>query len=305
MFSSRFPEPEPHPNPNPNPNPNIKLIALDIDGTLLNERKEITQANLEALRVFRDLGGKVVLISGRLPRSAFWHARLLGLDTPFAALNGAVIGHGEQIVSGVTISQESVLSFLDYCRHMGLYCHIYTSEGMIFDSPARWNEHWSEQNLARLEGQLPPDQWRLGVKEYCPARQVDDLAEWVKTSGEPICKMAVLSEDALAEVGKELSEFPGIGVTSSDPRNLEICPAGVSKGTALQQIAGMLGISLQHIMAIGDNYNDLSLFEVAGFGVAMGNAPEPVKRAAQVVTRSNCDSGVAWAVHHLALGEGF
>lgn len=293
-----FPEPEHHPNLN------VKLIALDIDGTLLNERKEITQANLEALHVFGDLGGKVVLTSGRLPRSAFWHAQLLGLDTPFAALNGAVIGQGEQIVSGVTLSQEAVLCFLDYCRNWSLYCHIYTSEGMIFDTPSRWNENWPEQNLARLESQLPPAQWRLRVKEYCPARRVDDLAEWVKTSGEPIYKMAVLSEDALAEVGKELSEIPGIWVTSSDPRNLEICPAGVSKGVALRQIAGMLGISLQHIMAIGDNYNDLSLFEVAGFSVAMGNAPEPVRGAAQVVTRSNGDSGVAWAVRHLVLGEG-
>lgn len=298
MFSCKFPELKQHPNLK------IRLIALDIDGTLLNERKEITRENWEALRAFRDLGGKVALTSGRLPRSTFWHTQLLGTDIPFAALNGAVIGHGEQIVSGVAIHQEAVLSFLDYCRNRGLYCHIYTTEGMIFDTPSRWNENWPEQNLARLENHPPPAQWRLGIRKYCPALRVNDLADWVKTSAEAIYKMAVLSEAPLAEAGQDLNEISGICVTSSDPRNLEICPSGVSKGVALRQIAGMLGISLQHTLAIGDNYNDLSLFEAARFGVAMGNAPEAVKRAAQKVTKSNSDSGVAWAVRHFVLGEG-
>lgn len=129
------------------------------------------------------------------------------------------------------------------------------------------------------------------------------MVEWVKTSGETIYIMAVLSGEPLAEVSQELNKISGIGVTSSDPRNLEICPEGVSKGTALRHIAEMLGISFQHIMAIGDNYNDLSPIKAAGLGVAMGNAPEAVKRAAHVVTKSNGDSGVARVVRHWILGE--
>lgn len=297
MFSSTFPQSV--------PNLNFQLIALDIDGTLLNEHKEITRANQEALRTFQAAGGKVVLTSGRLPRSTFWHTQLLDLNTPFAALNGAVIGTGEQVVSGVAFHRDVVLNFLAYCRRHGLYCHIYTIQSMIFDTPARWNEHWPKQNLARLEGQQPPAEWVLRVKEYCPALRVDDLAGWVKTTWEPIYKMAVLSEYSLVETARDLGQIPGLSVTSSDPRNLEICPANVSKGAALRQIADFLAIRPEQIMAVGDNYNDLSLFEVAGLSVAMGNAPEFVQQQAQVVTRSNCESGVAWAVHHWALRGGF
>jgi len=277
---------------------------LDIDGTLLNEHKEITRANQEALRIFQAAGGNVVLISGRLPRSILWHTQLLDLNTPFAALNGAIIGTGEEIVSGVAFQKDVVLDFLAYCRGHGLYCHIYSVKGMIFDTPAAWNDHWPKQNLARLEGQQPPAEWVLGVREYCPALRVDDLAGWVKTTREPIYKMAILSEDSLVEAAGDLGQIPGLSVTSSDPRNLEICPANVSKGAALRQIADLLGIRPAQIMAVGDNYNDLSLFEVAGLSVAMGNAPELVQQQAQVVTRSNCESGVAWAVQHWALEGG-
>lgn len=286
---------------------NFQLIALDIDGTLLNEHKEITRANQEALRTFQVAGGKVVLTSGRLPRSTFWHTQLLDLNTPFAALNGAVIGTGEQIVSSVAFSRDVVLGFLAYCRSHGLYCHIYSVQSMVFDIPSRWNEHWPEQNLARLEGQQPPPEWVLRVREYCPALLVDDLAGWVKTTREPIYKMAVLSlsESLLVETARELGQITGLSVTSSAPRNLEICPANVSKGAALRQIAEFLAIRPEKIMAVGDNYNDLSLFEVAGLSVAMGNAPELVQQQAQVVTKSNCESGVAWAVHRWALGEAF
>lgn len=280
---------------------NFQLIALDIDGTLLNEHKEITRANQAAIRTFQVAGGKVVLTSGRIPRSTLWHAQLLDLNTPFASLNGALIGSGEQIVSGVAFQRDTVLNFLAYCRRHGLYCHIYTVQSMIFDTPASWNEHWPQQNLARLEGQQPLMEWVLRVKEYCPALRVEDLAGWVKTTCEPIYKMAVLSVDSLVEAARDLGRIPGLSVTSSDPRNLEICPAHVSKGAALRQIADFLAIRPEQIMAVGDNYNDLSLFEVAGLSVAMGNAPEFVQQQAQVVTRTNNESGVAWAVQQWAL----
>ena len=287
------------------PNLNFQLIALDIDGTLLNEHKEITRENHEALRTFQAAGGKVVLTSGRLPRSTYWHTQLLDLNTPFAALNGAVIGTKEKIVSGAAFSRDVVLAFLAYCRSHRLYCHIYTVQGMIFDTSSCWNEHWPEQNLARLEGQKPPAEWVLRVREYCPALLVDDLVGWVKTTSEHIYKMAILSEYSLVETARELGQIPGLSVTSSDPRNLEICPANVSKGAALRQLAGFLAIKPEQIMAVGDNYNDLSLFEVAGLSVAMGNAPELVQQQAQVVTKSNSESGVAWAVYHWAIGEAF
>ncbi len=273
-----------------------KLIALDIDGTLLNEKKEITLANLKALQAFKAAGGKVILTSGRISQSTLWHAELLDLTTPFVALNGALVCSGRAVWFSYPFTTETVLECLEYCRKKNIYCHIYTAHEMIYDTPARWNAHWSKQNLAQIEGQSIQTQLRLRIKEYSLARRVVNLAETVQTEKLQIFKMAMLSERSLAGVASDLGRMRGLTVTSSDPRNLEMCPVGVSKGTALRQVTQMMGVQSSEIMAIGDNYNDLSLFEVAGLGVAMGNAPEQVRHSAHVVTDSNNDSGVAVAI---------
>lgn len=174
---------------------------------------------------------------------------------------------------------------------------------MIYDTPARWNRNWPVQNLSRLEGHPPSAELLSNVNRLCPAWQVNDLAEVVAANTWPIYKLAVLSELPLDAAAAGLAALPGLTVSSSNPRNLEISPACVNKGTALAQIGRLLGLANKDIMAVGDNFNDLSMFTVCGKSVAMGNAPAAVRTAAQVISETNGKAGVAYAINRWAYEE--
>lgn len=274
-----------------------RAVAIDIDGTLLNDEKEVSVANWQALADFHAAGGIVILNSGRLPVSVRWHAELLGLDAQFVAMNGAYIGQGRQMLFGQSFLTESVLAFLALCRERQLYCHIYTQSDMYFDTPGRWNENWTVRNFAWLAGQ-PRDSAHLWADPgVCLGRQVENLTDFVRNSNPAIYKLAVFSDCSLAEEWRAFEAIPGVTVSSSDVSlNLEMAPAGVSKGSSLLQVADLLGLGADQIIAIGDNYNDISMLQAAGLGVAMGNAPAAVRRQAQQVTGSNNQSGVAEAL---------
>ena len=272
-------------------------VAVDIDGTLLNDTKEIPLANKQALADFSEAGGTVILISGRLPVSVHWHAELLGLNGYYVAMNGAVIGKGHKISWSRPFEPSATLEFLQACRSRSLYCHFYTYDTLLYDQETQWNQNWTERNAAHLEGgrSLPPGSlpsWRMPL-----ARKVVDLADIILRENQAIYKTAVFSDSPLREVWEELGNITGLTVTSSDlSSNLEVAPAGVTKGSSLLRLVKMLGISPQKVMAIGDNYNDISMLQAAGLGVAMGNAPKDVRRSAHQVTASNEEAGVAQAI---------
>jgi Cof subfamily protein (haloacid dehalogenase superfamily) len=280
-----------------------KLLALDIDGTLLNECKEILATNIEALQLFQASGGHVILVSGRNPRSTLWHAELLELKTPYVAFNGAIIGTGEHILTSHFFSTNTVLQFLTICKEEAVYCHVYTVKAMFYDTPTRWNANWSRVNLARIEGKPVNSLWENKVETYCPSVRVKDLRSTVYDRHLEIAKMAVLSDNPLEAIENRLKCIKGLTITSSQPGNLEIAPHGVSKGSALLQVVRMLQAEPKDIMVIGDNFNDLSMFQVAELSVAMGNAPEKVRSSAQVVTETNDHAGVAQAIRSWAFGE--
>jgi Cof subfamily protein (haloacid dehalogenase superfamily) len=275
----------------------FQAVAVDIDGTLLNDAKEIPLANKAALTEFRAAGGTVILVSGRLPISVCWHAELLELDAPFIAMNGAYTGQGRKMLTGKTFATSSVLQFLALCRQKQLYCHIYTNNDMYYDTPDQWNEDWTQRNFAWLEGQPRRTTRYVSDKDICLGRRVADLSDFVNDEGPDVYKLAVFAEHSLQDEWQAFELLPEMSVTSSDlSYNLEIMPAGVSKGSALLALANRLGIAAASILAIGDNYNDISMLQAAGFGVAMGNAPKAVQRQAKQITSSNNEAGVAAAV---------
>lgn len=272
-------------------------LVLDVDGTLVNDAKEITGQNQLALLQYQQAGGRIILASGRLPLSLRWIGEELQLNPYYLALNGAVAGQGDTCLAKHAFRQQAVLDCLEFCRQRSLYCHIYTTEGIWYDRENYWNENWPERNLVWLEGQQR-DPERIGMaRTLCLARQVADLAEAVQAEKPLIYKMAVFSQQALAGQWEELAAVPGLNVTSSDLAfNLEIAPEHISKGDSLAWLAGQLEIAAGEVMAIGDNFNDITMLSWAGLGVAMGNAPAAVKERADAVTDTNQASGVAAAI---------
>ncbi|HMM22529.1 MAG TPA: HAD family hydrolase [Selenomonadales bacterium] len=276
-------------------------VAVDIDGTLLNDAKEIPLANKQAIADFSQDGGTVVLVSGRMPVSVRWHSELLGLGGYYVAMNGAVIGHGPKRWWSRAFEPPAALEFLQACRSRSLYCHFYTDDTLLYDQETRWNQNWTMRNAARLEGGGYLPRGNRATWEMPLARRVEDLADVILRESQTIYKTAVFSDEPLREVWEELGTIPGLTVTSSDlSSNLEVAPTGVTKGSSLLRLMRMLGISPDRVMTIGDNYNDISMFQTAGLSVAMGNAPKDVRRSAHQVTASNEAAGVAQAIRRWA-----
>lgn len=271
----------------------IKLVALDLDGTLFNSNGEITQKTKEEIKRFTGRGVHVVISTGR-PYNGVPFEQTQGLGIDYAiTTNGAAI---YQISTNHCVYENCmefevvgpIIKFLT-----GLEIHIDTYiDGEGF-TPQRCRE-----DLKRLP-------FAGAMKDYILATRtpVEDLYAYVRDCGKKVQKMTLnfypqpdgtrLHRD---EVFRFLTANPSIETVCGGFQNLEFSKSGVNKGEGLLHLAGLLGISAEETMAIGDSGNDYSIIKAAGIGVAMGNASDDIKEAADYITASNEEDGVAEAI---------
>lgn len=235
-----------------------RLIALDMDGTLLNEEKEISAANAEWLTKARKNGLTVMFATGRGYQSALPYARQLGLDdSPMVLVNGSEIWRTpNELHKRKTMPVEWVCEMRKMALERDVWYWAYAVEG-IFN-----REHWPEE----------ADMDRMG---------------WLK--------FGYYTENAakLPDIRRTLEGWDKLEITNSHPCNLEVNPRGVTKASGVREVCGLLGIGMHEVIAMGDSLNDISMIREAGLGVAMGNAQDEVKAAADAVTAGNDDDGVA------------
>ncbi|MFT8872342.1 MAG: Cof-type HAD-IIB family hydrolase [Sporolactobacillus sp.] len=276
----------------------IRLIATDLDGTLLNRQHEISWENLKALRYARSRGVTLVIASGR----AFFDIHSLlkdaDLNCHVIGTNGATIHTIDgQLLGADYLDRAEALRITDELTRGHYYIGV-TTENKIFVPSEGLN--WLEEELTRLgihEDRSIGFQGAAGRKKVF-YRLYDDWRE-IEASGEDIRKIIVCSYDdkKLANARQTYEKVHRFSIVSSGVGNFEIMAPNVSKGNALDHLAHYLGIPLEEVMAIGDNYNDLSMFAVAGMPVAMGNADEAVKRQCKRVTLDCKHNGVARAIY--------
>lgn len=273
----------------------VKLIAIDLDGTLLNSRKKISEANIHAIQEAQGRGLKVIICTGRIFAGAMTFARELGLSNgPMIGCNGALIKEletGEMLYSQA-LDMEDCLEVVRSCHEEDLYFHLYVKDTLFSEKLQMAALSYLERNR-----DLPED-LRMDI------RIVEDVEKILVESGTAPTKFVVISEDTqkLAKVRQKVGRLDNVNIVSSDADNFEVIHRDVSKGRALKYIAELLGISMRETMAIGDNENDISMFEAAGLSVAMGNAIDTIKGMAHHVTDSNDEDGVAKAIRRYALG---
>lgn len=267
-----------------------KLIVTDMDGTLLSDHKEISEENKIALKKAKDSGISVAIATGRIYTSAKYYAKLLDLDTPIIACNGAIIREektGTTLYESV-LSTDNSLKILDICNKHDIYYHFYNDGGFYCRelnhsslTYYNWNKSQPKENRLHIE-------------------IIDDPLESIKNANN-ILKFVIIDEDLekLDNVMNELKDIEEIEVSKSWYNNIEIMNKGVSKGLAVKRLGDYLGVKKEEIITFGDNYNDLSMIEYAGMGVAMGNAEEPVKKKADFITYSNKENGVARALERI------
>jgi len=260
----------------------ISLVISDVDATLITPEHEITRRAARAVRDLHERGIAFTMASSRPPRGLYAFAEQLNLTEPFAAFNGGVIQKpdGETLLSH-TLSREVCEQAFEITEKFGIELWIYCDHDWHVDKITTFVER--EQNTLGFKAILENN-----------LRDVFGTAAKLVIVGDPA--LVARAEDvAMAEFGAEVS------ATKSKPRYLDITAKEAHKGTVVSHLAGVLGIPTSEIAVIGDGLNDILMFERAGFSIAMGQASDTVKRAANVVAKPNTEEGFADAMEEFIL----
>lgn len=277
----------------------IKLIASDMDGTLLNEKMEVSNRNIQAIKKAEQSGIEFIIATGR----GLSEAKPLlknHIHPGFITLNGAeVFDNKENLISSNPLSVASQAKVVDYFHKYNVYFEVVTNKGIFSnDREARVN------NLANLLVKLNPGiNFKQALRDtqervkMMPMNFVDNYDAIFNDKSYKIMKLIGFNEHQhriLAPLKKDITKnIKDVVVTSSSPNNVEINSVNAQKGIALLQYAQNRNILPEEIMAIGDNLNDYSMIKAAGTGVAMANAIPVIKEIAQISTDSNINDGVA------------
>ncbi|EKU47433.1 Cof-type HAD-IIB family hydrolase [Staphylococcus massiliensis] len=286
----------------------IKLIATDMDGTLLNAAHEITEDNINAIKFAQDNGIPVVIATGRAFYEANGPVQDTALKVPYICLNGAEVrDESFDILHTSSLNHELLQKIRNVLNAENIYYQVYTNFGIYTEDPERDLEIYMD--IARKAGQKGDEaKIRAGIQQRIDngtLKVVDNYDQIESVPGEIIMKLLAYDADLdkIDRANRLLSESTNLAVSSSSRGNLEITHSDAQKGIALGEIADQLGIDMKHVMAIGDNRNDLSMLNRVGYPVAMNNAVEEVKDAATLVTLTNEESGVAHAIFKLLKEE--
>lgn len=263
----------------------IKLIAVDMDGTALNSRKEITEATRKAVRHAQAAGARVVVATGRIAGEAAIFAREMGADAEMIVAGGAALADAQ--------TGKNVLSYSlapDLCADILTVVQQHPTHAMLY----------AEEKLLSRPGLM--DEWVKGGgrAEGAASRHiyVDDPAAAVRAERLSINKIFISAVPAVLEaLAARLSVFSGIHVTRSGADNIEIMPEGVDKGVALCALAARLGLDIQETLAIGDSDNDRAMLFAAGTAVLMANGAPSLRPLADYIAPDNDHDGVADAIY--------
>ena len=270
----------------------IRMLALDIDGTLVNETRVVPERTRRAVVAALAAGVRVSLITGRMPTSALRFAAQMRLVDPIVGYQGAVVreirGAGDErpgrLLYHEPVSSAGALAAVRWALANGLGAHA---------------NHLERFLIQRDDPRLAEYQAFLGGR----ARPVDDLFRVLQR---PVSKVTAVGEPPLPEslVGPATTALAGlVQPTMSHPRFLEFVAPGVNKGRAVRWLARRQGIPLGQVMAVGDQLNDLEMVAAVGHGVAMANAPRELRALARYVAPPVVEEGLATIIEALVLAR--
>lgn len=267
-----------------------RLIAADVDGTLVDDRRRIPPAVLEALAEARSAGCRLTLATGRMYPSVLPFAEAIETDAPLILYNGAALveRRSRRVTYRRCLPLADAQLALTLLKRFPLHVNLYAGEGLYIE-------------------RVTPAAAESMVKDGVTAEAVGDLLAFLQEDpvkllciGEPVTleafRVAFLAERAR----RRLPGGPP-HLVRSEPTYLEVLPPGVNKGVALAELARQLAIPLEAVVAFGDNLNDLEMVEVAGLGVAVGNAHPDLKARADLVVGTNNEGGMAAVIREVIL----
>lgn len=271
-----------------------KLICIDMDGTLLNNKHEVTDENKEAIKKANEMGVKIAITTGRIFCSAKYYSDIIGVSTPIIASNGAYIREKDkdEVIYSNTIPNDLILKIYNTVHKHGLKLSFNTCNTLIssYELP--------ENHAYKLMNKIVAKENKVNFIVY---KNMDDILpkyenqilKGIVIEKEDTETLFKAKEELKAKYGKELH------IVSSDPYNFEIMLNSSTKGNAVKILAEKFGFTSDEVICIGDSENDISMIKYAGMGVAMGNALDIVKDVADYITEDNEHSGVGKAISRL------
>jgi Cof subfamily protein (haloacid dehalogenase superfamily) len=258
---------------------NIKLIAIDIDGTLLNSQHEISPRTSHVIRQARARGIVIVPATGRCPSATQAIMARMDIAAPGIFLQGLlVLDIDGKVLYERTMEAMTVRQVIAFAKENGLTPLIYSGSRIIVEARVGYADA-----LIPYSEPIP--------EVISPLESVPDNL--------PVHKVLLLEEPSrVAAARQELMQILNgqASITQALPIAMEILPHGTSKGEGFRHLLNALNIPPTHAMAVGDGENDLEMIQIAGMGVAMGSAPDHVKSAADAVVSTNDEDGLAEAL---------
>lgn len=266
-----------------------KAIVLDMDGTLVNSNHQVSPKNKEALLKIQEAGVKVVLASGRPTHGMITIAKELELDkyeSYILSYNGGNITcmKTNEVIHSSALEKEIIHELYDFSREHKLGIMAYEDSSIITED---------DDEYINLEVEIN----KMSIN------RIDNFKEYMQK--ESIKCLMTGHDDHVAKVEEILKEkYEGkLSICRSMPFFLECMPLNIDKGQSLDRLAKHIGITKEEMIACGDGYNDLTMIKYAGLGVAMSNGCDAVKEAADFITLSNDEDGVAHVIEKFILNK--
>ncbi|WP_338752102.1 Cof-type HAD-IIB family hydrolase [Bacillus sp. FJAT-52991] len=276
----------------------IKCIATDMDGTLLNGKMEVSEQNIQAVKEAQAQGIEVVVATGRSYAEARYALDQADIHCPMICANGAEVRNvSGEVINNAFIEKETAARIFQALKEIGLYFEIHTAEGTFTDDYEKALDIMVNIFLT-AHSEIPQDQIREAAKIRFTKgllQLVDSYEEVIHKEDMVVYKFLAFSfeQEKLDKAREQLSLIHDLAISSSGSENIEITHLDAQKGVALEHFIKEKGIVFEETMAIGDNFNDVSMLQRVGFPVAMGNADPEVKTLCNYVTATNDEHGVA------------
>lgn len=260
----------------------IKLIAVDLDATLLQDDLKISEKTKIIIRKAAAMGIYVIIATGRTYKAASLYDKDLSINHPMFAHNGAIVKEPSgNLTYFKPISIELSKDFVRYSNKNGYVCSIFYGDNEVYMNREDSYSRDLHVNLNKTEPQV-----------------CSDLENHIT---QPTTKLLItdMDSDRVTKINRDLLKRYGesLNVARSGNWYIDVMGLGVSKGEALKYLAGMLNISRENILAIGDSRNDLEMLKFAKIAVAMGNAEDVIKENADFITENNNNEGVYKAIY--------
>lgn len=260
---------------------NFKMICLDIDGTLLNSKHQITDEVKSAINIaVNEKNIPVILVSARMPKGITFLQRELEIEQPIICYSGALIlDKDNNVLSKEFISVPNLDEVYKLTKSHNIHMSLYKDNEWYIEEMDYWAKQESE-----ITNIIPK------IKDF------NELMQLWREEGAGPNKILCMANPEEISVLKENIHDNSLNIYPSKPTYLEIMPGKASKTSAINCLQKKFNVDKTEIIAMGDNYNDIDMIEYAGLGIAMGNAPEDVKKHADYVTSTNDEDGVAEAL---------